>query len=563
MCSVCHVLFRPGLVPARYLFFYRSFGILNGMDVHDAVTENNAVFGRSHRDTDHVLFSFIEYGVCVLHPFLRTFVRGHMPADPHFGCIYRIPDKYPRKKRWSGNDEFPFVANRKPDGTRAAVPAHHIGGSLLHADILPSIMKRMARLTSSLKKAVGVIGPGVITGASDDDPSGIATCSQAGAVAGPSLLWTAVFTTPLMISIQEMCARIGLVTGKGLTGVLLRHRYPKTVLAVIAFLVLTANTINIGADLQGMSAAAHLLIPLPEWLLSIGFAVLISVFMVFSSYQTFSKYMKWLTLALLCYIFTPFALKIDWATVLRSTLIPKFQATKEYLTMLVALFGTIISPYLFFWQAEMEVEDKRNRVKRFIKRWIVTKHELRMMEIDVTFGMILSNVAMWFIILTAALTLFPRGIVIGTAEEAAMALRPLVGDFAYTLFTVGIVGTGMLAIPVLAGSSSYVLSEILGWSAGMNKSFHKAKRFYLIIVLSTLIGVFMHAVGIDPIQALIYTAVIYGVISPILILIIMHIANNKKVMGKHTNSPLSNILGGTTFLVMAAAAVLFLVFTLR
>lgn len=421
---------------------------------------------------------------------------------------------------------------------------------------MPKIIKKFRSLFS-------VLGPGIVTGASDDDPSGITTCSQAGAVGGNSFLWVAVFVTPLMISIQEMCARIGLVTGKGLTGALLRHKYPKIVLYAISFLVITANTINIGADLQGMSAAAHMLVPIPMWALTIFFAGAVSIFMVFSTYHVFSKYMKWFTLALLCYALAPFLLQIDWREVIQKTFLPTIILSKEYLMMFVALLGTIISPYLFFWQAEMEVEDKKNRLKKLVKKWIVTKHELKLMEIDVTFGMILSNVVMWLIVLTAAHTLFPNGIVITTAQEAAQALRPLVGDFAYILFTLGIIGTGMLAIPVLAGSSSYVLSELLGWNGSINKSFHKAKRFYSVIILSTTVGVVMNAIGIDPIQALIYTAVLYGVISPILIFVILHIANNATVMGKHTNSVISNIFGGITLVVMTISALLFFYFSVR
>lgn len=424
-------------------------------------------------------------------------------------------------------------------------------------------MSMMAKLKYRVKELLRTIGPGIVTGASDDDPSGITTCSQAGAVGGLSFLWVAIYTTPLMITIQEMCARIGLVTGKGLTGVLLRHKYPKSILTLIAFIVLIANTINIGADLQGMSAAASMLIPLPIWALSIIFAILICSFMIFSSYHIFARYMKWLTLALLCYVFTPFALKIDWTNVFTHTLIPTIKADKEFLTVLVALFGTIISPYLFFWQAEMEIEDKKNRIKSVVKKWIVTKHELRLMQTDVTFGMILSNVTMWFIILTAGLTLFPHGIIIGTAQEAALALKPLLGDFSYLLFTVGHIGTGMLAIPVLAGSSSYVISELFGWNASINKSFHKAKRFYLVIIASTVIGVLMNTLGIDPIKALIYTAVLYGIVSPILILVILHIANNKQIMGTYINSLLKNVLGIITFLVMTFAAGLFFWFSLR
>ena len=421
--------------------------------------------------------------------------------------------------------------------------------------------KKTARF--SFLRFIKRIGPGIITGASDDDPSGIATYSQAGAVAGLSLLWTALFTTPLMISIQEMCARIGLVTGKGLTGVLHKH-YPKPLLYVLASLVVLANTLNIGADIAGMSAATYLVLPLPLWMLGLFYSMLVIALIIFTSYQTFTSIMKWLVFSLFLYLIVPFLVRTPWLEVLRSTIIPTITMDRTFFTLLVAILGTTISPYLFFWQAALEVEDKKSRLKTILQKWIVTKNELKVMRQDVTLGMIISNVVMWFIILTTGITLFTHGITnITTAQQAAEALRPIAGDAAYAMFMLGIVGTGLLAIPVLAGSSSYVLAEAFGWDGGLNLSFHKAKKFYIVTVCSTLVGVVMTALGVNPITTLLYTAVIYGLISPPLIAVIMHIANNKKIMGTHTNSVLSNVFGSLAFVVMTAAGVLFIVFSVR
>lgn len=416
---------------------------------------------------------------------------------------------------------------------------------------------------SSFQQFINKIGPGIITGASDDDPSGIATFSQAGAVGGLSLLWTAPFTTPLMISIQEMCARIGLVTGKGLTGVLHKH-YPKPLLFILAVFVVIANTINIGADIAGMSAATHVIFPLPLWILALFYSLLVIILIVFTSYQTFTNIMKLLVCSLFVYLIVPFFVHTPWLEVLRSTIIPTFKMDRTFITLLVALLGTTISPYLFFWQASLEVEDKKSRLKKMVQRWIVTKNELKLMREDVTLGMVFSNVVMWFIILTTGITLFTHGITnITTAQQAAEALRPIAGDAAYVLFMLGIVGTGLLAIPVLAGSSSYVLSEAFGWDGGLNLSFHKAKKFYIVTMFSTLVGVAMTALGVNPITALLYTAVMYGLISPPLIAVIMHIANSKKIMGTHTNSVLSNVFGVLTLVVMTTAGILFVVFSIR
>lgn len=408
-----------------------------------------------------------------------------------------------------------------------------------------------------------MLGPGVITGASDDDPSGIATYSQAGAAFGTQLLWTSIFTSPFMIAIQEMCARIGLVTGRGITGVLRKH-YHKSLLYPLAILTVAANTLNIAADINAMASATHMLIPIPPWLLSIFFSSLIVAFMILMPYRVLAKYLKWLTLALFFYIVMPFVVHVPWKEVVFHSLNPTIQWSKDSAMILVAILGTTISPYLFFWQASLEVEQKKSQAAHILERWIVTKEEILNMRKDVVFGMLFCCIAMWFIMLTTGITLNKNGILnIRTAQDAAEALRPIAGEYAYVLFTLGIIGTGLLAIPVLAGSSSYVLSEAFGWEFGFNKSFKKAWKFYAVTICSALVGVIMTISGVDPIKALLYTAVVYGVISPMIIAIILHICNNAKIMDGHKNTWVSNLFGGATLVLMSAASLLFFWFSIR
>ena len=396
------------------------------------------------------------------------------------------------------------------------------------------------------------VGPGIVTGSSDDDPSGIATYSQAGAQAGYGFLWSALLTFPLMVAVQEMCARIGLATGKGLAGNL-RDHFPKPVLYFLTLLVLIGSTINIGADLAGMSAAASLLLPLPSLAWIVIFSVIVVLAMVFLPYHKFAAILKWLTFGLLAYILVPFATQVDWGEVAMATLIPSLAWNKESILILVAILGTTISPYLFFWQASMEVEEERD--KKHMKKWVVTKHEIKLMRQDVTFGMFISNLVMMFIMIATATTLFRNGITnIESAEQAASALRPFAGDGAYLLFALGIIGTGFLAVPVLAGAASYAISEIFGWREGFDNQFSRAKGFYLVVIASTLIGASLSFLGVNPIQMLIYTAVIYGLIAPVLILFIWILANKKAAMGDRKNGWLSNTVVGLTLLLMTAAA---------
>jgi NRAMP (natural resistance-associated macrophage protein)-like metal ion transporter len=396
-----------------------------------------------------------------------------------------------------------------------------------------------------------ILGPGLITGASDDDPSGIATYSQAGAAYGLLTLWTALITFPLMASIQEMCARIGLVTSHGLAGTLKTH-YSKPILYLMLLFSFPAIVMNIGADIAGMGAVSNLLFPsIHATYFCIVFTIILLVLIIYLPYRKIAAVLKYLSLILLVYLIVPFLNKQDWITILKAMFIPTIKFDKNFISILVAILGTTISPYLFFWQATMEVED----MKQNNKYLVVNKRIMRDMRQDVDLGMLFSNVVMFFIILTTGTVLFNGGIhQIDTVEQAAQALKPLAGNSAYLLFAVGVIGTGLLAIPVLSGSLSYIITETFGWKKGLNKTFHKAKAFYIIIAISLILGLSLNYIGISPITALIYSAILYGLTAPVLIAIILHISNNNKIMGKNTNGKISNILGFATLILMTAVA---------
>ena len=405
---------------------------------------------------------------------------------------------------------------------------------------------------NKIEKFLKVIGPGLVTGASDDDPSGIATYSQAGAQFGLSTLWTALLTAPLMAAIQGICARIGIVTGQGLT-VTIRQHYSRSLLYIMLAFSFPAITLNIGADIQGMGAVAHMMLPrIPVAVFCVGFTAILMFIIIRYPYRKIALILKWLCLSLLLYVFVPFMVKQDWPAVARNTIIPTLKFNKEFISILVALLGTTISPYLFFWQATMVSEDIAHS-KTLV---IVNKQVLNNMKNDVNFGMFFSNVVMFFIILTAGSVLFPAGITqIDTVDQAAQALLPLTGKLTYLFFALGVLGTGLLAIPVLAGSQSYMLAETFGWKSGLDENFSQAKPFYISIIISLLVGLSLDFLGISPVKALLYTAILYGLTAPVLIAIILHIGNNKKVIGVHTNSRLSNILGFITLILMSAAAI--------
>ena len=395
------------------------------------------------------------------------------------------------------------------------------------------------------------LGPGLVTGASDDDPSGIATYSQAGAAYGLATLWTSILAFPLMASIQQMCARIGLVTSQGLTGTI-KKSYPKPVLYVMLLFSFPAIIMNIGADIAGMGAVGNLLFPaIHPSVFSIFFTVLLLALIIYLPYQKIASILKYLCIVMIVYFVVPFLYKQNFTEILKATFIPTLKFDKEFIAILVGILGTTISPYLFFWQASVEVEEMKNKKKQLI----VNKKIINEINKDVDLGMIFSGLVMFFIILTTGTVLFQGGIhKIDTVEQAAMALKPLAGNLAYLLFAVGVIGTGLIAIPVLCGSLSYIFAETFGWEQGLDKKFHEAKAFYVIIGISLLLGLCLNYIGISPIDALIYTAILYGLTAPVLIAIILHISNNKKIMGKHVNGRWSNILGFTALLIMTLSA---------
>lgn len=411
---------------------------------------------------------------------------------------------------------------------------------------------------SSFKRFLKSFGPGFITGASDDDPSGIATYSQTGAQFGYQQLWTALFSFPFMTVVQEMCGRIGLVTGKGLSGVMKKF-YSKKVLYFSVFLLVIANTINIGADLGAMASSAQLILGIPFIFWLIFMTIVTLLLEVFVPYPTYAKVLKYLTFSLLSYVIVAFVIKQDWSKISYATFIPNISFDKNIVMNIVAILGTTISPYLFFWQADEEVEEEieRGEIKGIgIGKPKFTARDIKNMRMDTVIGMFFSNLVMYFIIVTCASTLFTNGITqIETADQAAQALRPFAGDFAYLLFTLGILGTGFLAVPVLAGSASYALSEAVNWNAGLSKKFNEAHGFYGVITLATLVGLLVNFTPIKPFQMLYYTAVFNGVCAPPLLIVILLIANNKKIMGKHVNGKFSNVMGILITIIMSIAAI--------
>jgi NRAMP (natural resistance-associated macrophage protein)-like metal ion transporter len=400
------------------------------------------------------------------------------------------------------------------------------------------------------------LGPGIITGAADDDPSGIATYSVAGAQLGTKLLWTALLTWPLMAAVQIMCARIGKVTGQGLAGNF-RQRFPRWLLLVFVVALLIANTINIAADLAGMADASAMLSGINSHWFVIAFALLISWATVRLQYHQIANVLKWLVLVLFAYPVTAFVVGADWGQVLRATLVPSMPHTKTEWATLVAILGTTISPYLFFWQASEEVEEEKSAGQTSLAlRRGATIEELELRNIDVGVGAFFSNAVMFFIILTTAITLNKHGIVnIETSREAAEALRPFAGNFAATLFTLGVVGVGFLAIPTLAGSAAYAFAETLGWRQGLNKKLKQARWFYALILVSTAAGVALDFIGINPVKALYWTAVINGLLAPFLLVAILIVAADKKLMQGQPSSRLGWVVVALTTIAMFAAGV--------
>lgn len=414
----------------------------------------------------------------------------------------------------------------------------------------------MNRKDNPIKRFLERLGPGLITGASDDDPSGIGTYSQAGAAFGFATLWTAIVTLPLMVVVQHICAKVGMCSGRGLAGVLRRY-YSKKLLYPVVIGLVVANTINAGADISAIAAAINMFIPIPIWVMVLPIAAAIVVLQVWGSYRLIVRIFKWLTLSLFAYVIAAFLARPDWYAVGRATFLPQISFTSEYVTTIVAILGTTISPYLFFWQASEEVEEEKSEGRnRLSQRRGATDTEIRKEKVDTVVGMLFCNVVFYFVILAAGATLHASGKTdIQSATDAAQALRPLAGNLATVLFAIGLIGAGLLAVPVLTGSAAYAVAETFDWPSGLDEKPRHAKKFYAVIAASTLVGVLIDFVGINPIKALFWTAVINGVVAPPLLIVVMLVSNNKRVMGTRTNGLVTNIIGCLAAIVMFAAAI--------
>ncbi len=415
-------------------------------------------------------------------------------------------------------------------------------------------IKKKSRFSRFLR----ILGPGLITGAADDDPSGIATYSQTGAQFGYGQLWTAVFLYPLMTAVQEACARIGAVTKKGIAEVV-KENYSRKILYGAVFLILVANMVNIGADIGAMASATRLIIPIPFVVITLFFTALMLLLEVLIPYKTYARILKWLVAVMIVYPVTVFLVQEPWGEILRATFLPHIQLSFGFLFILVGVAGTTISPYMFFWQASEEVEEERD--ERLVKK-PVSRNFLRNMRLDTALGMLLSEFITWCIIVATATVLHQNGVTnIATAADAAKALAPLVHSFPHAgflaelIFSIGIVGLGLLAVPVLAGSAAYALAEAFHWHEGLYRKFKQAHGFYGVITFATLIGLAINFVGIDPIKALVVTAVLNGVVAVPLIALIIAISSNTKIMGEHKSGAWSKIFLWITLVVMAAAAV--------
>ena len=416
--------------------------------------------------------------------------------------------------------------------------------------------QKKARAPSHIRRFFAELGPGLITGAADDDPSGISTYSVTGAAFGFAQLWTALFSFPLMASVQLMCARLGMVSGMGLAAVI-RRRYSKWVLLGACMLLVIANTVNIGADLGGMAEVVEMMTGVTRFIWLPVFAILIVVLLIYSSYRHIARIFKWLTLVLFAYVVSGFLARPDWGQVLKATFVPHVELSSQYLATFVAILGTTISPYLFFWQAAQEVEEEKAKGRRTVRsRRGATDEELRAARTDVMTGMALSNLIMYFIILTTGATLFATGQRdIETARQAAEALRPLAGNGAYLLFALGLIGTGMLGVPVLAGSAAFATAEAMHWRGSLNDRPRVAKKFYGVLAASIFVGLALSYLKISAVKMLFYAAVINGMLAPPLIVLVTMLTSDEKVMGNHVNSPWLKWAGWATAAIMTVAAI--------
>jgi NRAMP (natural resistance-associated macrophage protein)-like metal ion transporter len=422
-------------------------------------------------------------------------------------------------------------------------------------------MAKKEKKPNLVRRLLSGLGPGVITGAADDDPSGIATYSIAGAQHGTALLWTALLTWPLMAFVQMMCARIGMVTGRGLAGAF-HQKYPRPLILIAALALFGANSINVGADLSGMADAAEMLTHINSHFLVVFFGVGISLATIRFRYHQIATILKWLALVLFAYVITGFIIHPNWRMIAHAAFIPTWPKNHDQWGTLVAILGTTISPYLFFWQASQEVEEDKAKGRRMLaSRFGATKGEIVTRKIDVDLGTFFSNLVMFFIILTTALTLHEHGLTnIQSSKDAAQALYPLAGKFAATLFTLGIVGVGLLAIPTLTGSAAYALAETFAWREGLDQRFRGARPFYLVIIVSTLIGIAMDFIGLNPVRTLYWTAVINGLLAPFLLLGIIFTALDRKLMKNQPSSIASIVVVSLATLLMFGAAIGMFVF---
>ncbi len=419
----------------------------------------------------------------------------------------------------------------------------------------------MAKFGRQVKELLKIAGPGIITGAADDDPSGIATYTQTGAQFGYGQLWTALLVLPMLIAVQEACARIGAVNGKGISAVVKEH-YSKKVLYGMLVLVVVANTINLGADLGAMGAAAQLIVPANFTVLVLFFTAAILILEIFTNYKTYARILKWLCVTLFSYVITVFLVKEPWGTILKATIIPHIEFTAGFFFIITGVIGTTISPYMFFWEASEEVEEEKSKGMIRNGTATVTRLFMRRLRMDNLMGMVSSQIAAWCIIVVGATVLHHNGIThITSAAQAAQALEPLVHSFPHSgflaelIFAIGIIGLGFLAVPVFSGSASYALSEALNWRSGLNLKLKRAHGFYGVITIATLVGLMINFIGINPIQALVVTAVINGVVAVPLILLIARIARNKEIMGEYRSGTMSNIMVWAAFAFMAASAI--------
>jgi NRAMP (natural resistance-associated macrophage protein)-like metal ion transporter len=420
----------------------------------------------------------------------------------------------------------------------------------------PAAKETQPRQRGFVRRFFDNLGPGLITGAADDDPSGISTYSVAGAVFGYSFLWTALVTFPLMAAVQLMCARLGMVTGRGLGGAI-RSRYPRWVLWPACLLLIVANVFNIGADLGGMADAMHMVTGVRSYFWTVFFALLIAGLLIWSSYNLIARVFKWLTLVLFAYVITAFLARPDWTSILHGTFVPNVEWTRSYMSVLVGILGTTISPYLFFWQAAEEVEEDRKLGRTTLaQRRGATDQELRAAKDDVFTGMFFSNLVMFFIILTTAATLHAHGVRnIETAQQASEALLPLAGPGAYWLFTLALVGTGMLGVPVLAGSCAYAIAEAASWkAASLSSKPLRAPRFYLVIAAAMVVGLALDFAGLNAVKMLFWSAILNGILAPPLVVLVVLLTSDKRVMRERVNGRWAKALGWICAAMMSAAA---------